>query len=429
MDHFLYRDGALFAEDVAISEIAAAVGTPFYVYSTATLLRHFKAFDDALDGMDHLVCYAMKANSNQAVLKTLAQAGAGMDVVSAGEYLRAKAAGVPGDKIVFSGVGKTVSEIRLALEGGILLDRVRFRRKADHKLRPSLCHPGNRGQYVGIFRERQRRWPLALFLQLQFPVCPRRRTPVCNSSDRDEHISRQGGLTRRHHLTRCLYLDQIDTARRGERHRTRHQCHPCAGICKRASNRIALLTRRMIREIAHRVQRFTCRPRGQQDMPALQRFRAGQPRKTRLDAVCNHLDLRQAARPELAAGHGAGVGLHHIDAVRTQGGNIARRCGVFPHAHIHGWHHKDRLVRCHKRGGGQIICMSARCLGEQVSGRRTDHDKVRRARQLDMAHLGLVGQIKEIGEHLLARQRRDRQRRDEFRAGFGHNAAARDTAL
>ncbi|WP_386169784.1 diaminopimelate decarboxylase [Sulfitobacter pontiacus] len=119
MDHFLYRDGALFAEDVAISEIAAAVGTPFYVYSTATLLRHFTAFDDALDGMDHLVCYAMKANSNQAVLKTLAQAGAGMDVVSAGEYLRAKAAGVPGDKIVFSGVGKTVSEIRLALEGGI----------------------------------------------------------------------------------------------------------------------------------------------------------------------------------------------------------------------------------------------------------------------------------------------------------------------
>ena len=119
MDHFLYRDGALFAEDVAISEIAAAVGTPFYLYSTATLLRHFKAFDDALDGMDHLVCYAMKANSNQAVLKTLAQAGAGMDVVSAGEYLRAKAAGVPGDKIVFSGVGKTVSEIRLALEGGI----------------------------------------------------------------------------------------------------------------------------------------------------------------------------------------------------------------------------------------------------------------------------------------------------------------------
>ncbi|WP_419740426.1 diaminopimelate decarboxylase [Ruegeria sp.] len=119
MDHFLYRDGALYAEDVPISEIAAAVGTPFYVYSTATLLRHFKLFDDALQGTDHLVCYAMKAASNQAILKTLAQAGAGMDVVSGGEYLRAKAAGVPGDKIVFSGVGKTADEIRTALTGGI----------------------------------------------------------------------------------------------------------------------------------------------------------------------------------------------------------------------------------------------------------------------------------------------------------------------
>ncbi|SDX14371.1 diaminopimelate decarboxylase [Ruegeria halocynthiae] len=119
MDHFLYRDGALFAEDVPISEIAAAVGTPFYVYSTATLLRHFKLFDDALEGTDHLVCYAMKAASNQAILKTLAQAGAGMDVVSGGEYLRAKAAGVPGERIVFSGVGKTADEIRTALTGGI----------------------------------------------------------------------------------------------------------------------------------------------------------------------------------------------------------------------------------------------------------------------------------------------------------------------
>lgn len=119
MDHFLYKDGVLHAEDVSLAEIAAAVGTPVYVYSTATLLRHFHLFDDALSGMDHLVCYAMKANSNQAVLRTLAQAGAGMDVVSGGEYRRAKAAGVPGDKIVFSGVGKTREEIELALTGGI----------------------------------------------------------------------------------------------------------------------------------------------------------------------------------------------------------------------------------------------------------------------------------------------------------------------
>jgi diaminopimelate decarboxylase len=119
MDHFLYRDGVLCAEDVPVAEIAAAVGTTFYVYSTATLLRHYNLFDEALAGTDHVVCYAMKAASNQAILKTLAQAGAGMDVVSGGEYLRAKAAGVPGEKIVFSGVGKTAEEIRIALTGGI----------------------------------------------------------------------------------------------------------------------------------------------------------------------------------------------------------------------------------------------------------------------------------------------------------------------
>ena len=119
MDHFLYKEGVLHAEDVPIADIAAAVGTPFYVYSTATLLRHYALFDAALEGMDHLICYAMKAASNQAIIKTLAQAGAGMDVVSGGEYLRAKAAGVPGERIVFSGVGKTAGEMRLALEGGI----------------------------------------------------------------------------------------------------------------------------------------------------------------------------------------------------------------------------------------------------------------------------------------------------------------------
>jgi diaminopimelate decarboxylase len=119
LDHFLYRGGALFAEDVPVAEIAAAVGTPFYVYSTATLLRHYHLFDDALSWGPHLICYAMKAASNQAILKTLAEAGAGMDVVSGGEYARARAAGVPGSRVVFSGVGKTGDEIRAALAGGI----------------------------------------------------------------------------------------------------------------------------------------------------------------------------------------------------------------------------------------------------------------------------------------------------------------------
>ncbi len=119
MDHFLYRDGQLYAEDVPVAEIAAAVGTPFYVYSSATLVRHFRLFDEALSWGPHLICYAMKAASNQAILRTLAAEGAGMDVVSGGEYARAKAAGVPGERIVFSGVGKTRAEIRAVLEGGI----------------------------------------------------------------------------------------------------------------------------------------------------------------------------------------------------------------------------------------------------------------------------------------------------------------------
>jgi len=119
MDHFIYRNGVLHAEDVAITEIAASVGTPFYVYSQATLTRHFRVFDEALSGLKHLICYAMKANSNIAILKILGDLGAGMDVVSGGEYLRAKAAGVPGNRIVFSGVGKTREEMALAIKNGI----------------------------------------------------------------------------------------------------------------------------------------------------------------------------------------------------------------------------------------------------------------------------------------------------------------------
>lgn len=119
MDHFLYRNRHLMAEDVALATIAAVVGTPFYVYSAATLTRHYKLFSEALAPLPHQVCFAIKSLSNLAVLKLLGDLGAGMDVVSGGEYLRAKAAGVPGDRIVFSGVGKTRAEMQLALTGGI----------------------------------------------------------------------------------------------------------------------------------------------------------------------------------------------------------------------------------------------------------------------------------------------------------------------
>ncbi|MGN6769924.1 MAG: diaminopimelate decarboxylase [Rhizobiaceae bacterium] len=119
MNHFHYCDGVLHAEDVPVPVIAAQVGTPFYCYSTATLKRHYTVFADAFADMDALVCYALKANSNQAVIRTLAKLGAGADVVSEGELRRALAASVPPEKIVFSGVGKTAREMDLALSVGI----------------------------------------------------------------------------------------------------------------------------------------------------------------------------------------------------------------------------------------------------------------------------------------------------------------------
>lgn len=119
MNHFEYRDGRLHAEGVSLEAIAAQVGTPFYCYSTATLERHYKVFADAFAGQKALVCYALKANSNQAVIATLARLGAGADVVSGGELKRALAAGVPPARIVFSGVGKTADEMALALDAGI----------------------------------------------------------------------------------------------------------------------------------------------------------------------------------------------------------------------------------------------------------------------------------------------------------------------
>ena len=120
MHHFTYRDGILHAEDVPLTRIADEVGTPFYCYSTATLTRHYRVLSDALAGTDNLICYAVKANSNQAVLATMARLGAGMDVVSEGELRRARAAGVTPDRIIFAGVGKTRQEMAYALSEDIL---------------------------------------------------------------------------------------------------------------------------------------------------------------------------------------------------------------------------------------------------------------------------------------------------------------------
>ncbi len=130
MHYFDYRSGVLHAEAVDLTTLADAVGTPFYCYSSATIERHYKVFSGAFADVDALVCYAMKANSNQAVIATLAKLGAGADVVSGGELLRARAAGVPPEKIMFSGVGKTADELALAVDQNILCVNVEFGARA-----------------------------------------------------------------------------------------------------------------------------------------------------------------------------------------------------------------------------------------------------------------------------------------------------------
>lgn len=124
MHYFRYKNNSLYVEDVPVKELINAFGTPLYVYSYSTLMRHFKAYDDAFDGVKHLICYALKANSNSAILRIFAKNGGGADIVSGGELFRAIRAGIPPRKIVYAGVGKTEEEIRYALRSGILMFNV-----------------------------------------------------------------------------------------------------------------------------------------------------------------------------------------------------------------------------------------------------------------------------------------------------------------
>src|SRR6266576_2077765 len=148
MHHFIYRNGVLHAEAVNLVALAQAVATPFYCYSTATLRRHYDVFADAFADVRALVCYAMKANSNQAVIKTLAGFGAGADVVSEGELKRARAAGIAPDKIMFSGVGKTARELALAVDEGILCINVESEPELD--LPSSIARSKGRTASVSI---------------------------------------------------------------------------------------------------------------------------------------------------------------------------------------------------------------------------------------------------------------------------------------
>ena len=148
MHHFAYRDGVLHAEAVNLDTLAAAVGTPFYCYSTATLTRHYQVFAGAFADVRALVCYAMKANSNQAIITTLAKLGAGADVVSGGELKRARLAGIPPEKIMFSGIGKTASELASAVDEGILC--VNVESEAELELLSSIASTKGRTARISI---------------------------------------------------------------------------------------------------------------------------------------------------------------------------------------------------------------------------------------------------------------------------------------
>lgn len=124
MHYFRYKDNSLYAEDVPVKELVAAFGTPLYIYSYNTIVRHFRAYDDAFDGVPHLICFALKANTNSAILRIMAENGGGADIVSGGELFRAIKAGIPPGKIVYAGVGKTEDEIRYALRSRILMFNV-----------------------------------------------------------------------------------------------------------------------------------------------------------------------------------------------------------------------------------------------------------------------------------------------------------------
>ncbi len=148
MHHFAYRNGVLHAEDVDLAALAEAVGTPFYCYASATLERHYRVFAGAFGDVDALICYAMKANSNQAVIATLGRLGAGADVVSGGELLRAQHAGISPDKIMFSGVGKTAAELALAVDAGILC--VNVESEAELELLASIAAAKGRTAAISI---------------------------------------------------------------------------------------------------------------------------------------------------------------------------------------------------------------------------------------------------------------------------------------
>ena len=234
MVHFFeYKDDRMFAEDVDLTELAGKVGTPFYVYSAATLRRHVRVMQEAFEGIPTLLAYAMKANSNQAVLKVLAKAGAGADVVSGGELERAIAAGIPPEKIVFSGVGKTVAEMRRGLELGISCFNLESEPELE-RLNDVARRHGQGGAGLGPHQPRRRRRHPCQDLdrqegeQVRHPLrpgarslCPYRRAQG-GEGDRRRHAYRQPDHRHDAVRERLPLLAQLVNDLRADHHRITH---------------------------------------------------------------------------------------------------------------------------------------------------------------------------------------------------------------
>ena len=235
MHHFAYRNGVLHAEAVDLVALAQAVGTPFYCYASATLERHYRVFADAFADVDALVCYAMKANSNQAVIATLARLGAGADVVSGGELLRARAAGIPPGKIMFSGVGKTADELKLAVEQGILC--VNVESEAELELLAAIAAGAGSTAAVSI--------------RVNPDIDPKTHAKICHRQGREQirhsHQPRPRGL--------CSRRQAQGRARRRRRHAYRQPDHRARSVQRRFRAAGGLRARAARRRSQHQPRR------------------------------------------------------------------------------------------------------------------------------------------------------------------------------
>ena len=289
-------------------------------------------------------------------------------------------------------------------------DRIGLGRKADDQTWARAGVFRNGGQNVGVFREFQRRGTARAIL-LHLGTGGIGNAPVRHGGRHHGRIHRQGGLHGLQHLAGGFHPDHLNALRRRHAGRAGHEHHLRPQIAQRRRQRRALRPGRAVGNIAHRINRLMRRTRGHKNAPPRQRA----IRQFGFDGVKDVCGLDHAPRPEFAAGHRPGNRPDHPHAIGQQRGQVALRCRMFPHPHVHGGRDHHRLVRRHQQRRGQIVSMAPCHLGHQIGRRRHNHHQIGGARQLDMAHLGLFGQVEQIEVHLVPGQRPHGQGRHELR--------------